>query len=85
MPIAASDLRKLKNAVAKASDGRPGLSEFLATISALHPDLSAAAEGIYCGREGRIAAPIADWGRMLCFNWYTNSGRKNFVEYSYIS
>ncbi len=85
MKPTAAELRTLKTAVAKASDGRPSLSDFLHRLTGLHPDLDAALEGIYTGREGRIAEPIGDWGRMICFNYYSNSVRKAFVEYSYIS
>lgn len=85
MKPTAAELRKLKTAVAKASDGRPSLSDFLHRLDGLHPDLDAALEGIYTGREGRVTEPIADWDRMLCFNWHSNSVRKAFVEYSYIS
>lgn len=81
----AADLRKLRRAVANASDGRPSLSDFLATVSALHPDLSAAVEGIYTGREGRVSEMVADWGVSINFNWYSNDVRRHFVEYSYLS
>lgn len=85
MKPAPKDLKTLRHAVVKASDGRPGLSEFLTLVSALHPDLAAAAEGIYCGREGRVSAPVADWNLSLNFNWYSNDARKYFVEWSYLS
>jgi hypothetical protein len=80
-----TDLKHLKRAVMLAADGRPSLSEFLARLSGLHPDLDAALEGIYTGREGRLSEPIGDWGRNICFNWYSNDVRKHFVEYAYIS
>ena len=85
MPIPSADLRKLKTAVAKASEGRPSLSDFLDRLRGLHPDLDAALDGIYTGRIGEVREPIGDWGRMICFNWYSNDVRKAFVEWSYIS
>ena len=85
MKPAPADLKRLKKAVMDAADGRPSLSEFLSRLDGLHPDLDAALSGIYCGHEGRISEPIADWGRSINFNWYSNDVRKHFVEYSYIS
>lgn len=79
------ELKALRSAVYKATAGRPNLSEFLSRLHGLHPDLDAALEGIYTGHEGRISEPIADWGRNICFNWYSTEGRKHVVEYAYIS
>lgn len=79
------DLKRIKDAVIDATEGRPVLSEFLKRIEGLHPDLDAALEGIYCGKEGRVSEPIADWGRSINFNWYSNDVRRHFVEWAYIS
>ena len=81
----AATMRTLRAAVASATSDRPSIGEFLSRVSALHPALAAAAEGVYTGREARITAPIADWGVMLCFGWYSNEVRKYVVEWSYIS
>ena len=79
------ELKALKTMVIAAVEGRPNLSEFLSRLSGLHPDLDAALDGIYCGRDGRVSEPIADWGRSINFNWYSTEGRKHVVEYAYIS
>jgi hypothetical protein len=80
-----AELRRIKQGVYDAATGRPTLSTFLDRLHGLHPDLDAATEGIYTGREGRISEPIGEWGRVLVFGWYSTEGRKYVVEYAYIS
>ena len=73
--------RATRTAVAKASDGLPDLSTWLARIRALDvPELTTAIEGIWCGRDGRVTAEIPGANSMLCVGWY--HGR---VEWSSLS
>lgn len=73
--------RKTRNAVAKASDGLPPISTWLARISAIDdPTLTAAIEGIWCGRNGRVRIELAGGPTHLCMGWYHNR-----VEWSYLS
>ena len=70
-----------RNAVAGTSDGLPALGVWLQRVEALNvPELTAAIEGIWCGREGRSTLEIAGSKSMLCVGWY--NGR---VEFSYLS
>jgi hypothetical protein len=81
-------LRRLRAAVAKTTSDRPSLSEFLTAVSALNPALEEAVETAnvpYSGDEGRETLPIADWGLMLCFGWYSTETRKHVVEWAYLS
>lgn len=80
------DMKALRRKVAAASDGRPSLSEFASRIMDLHPAVVAAFDSAALrGDEGRETVPIADWGVMLCFGWYSNDVRKHVVEWSYLS
>ena len=81
-------LRRLRAAVAETTSDRPSLSEFLTAVSALNPALEeavATASVPYTGDEGRETLPIADWGIMLCFGWYSTETRKHVVEWAYLS
>lgn len=80
------ELRHFKTAVVMAAAAdRPSLSDFLARLRGLHPDLDAALDGIYCGATGRVSEPIGEWGHRLTFNWYSTETRRHFVEWAYIS
>lgn len=73
--------RKLRNDVAKASDGLPDLGTWLARIRGLDvPALTEAVEGIWCGRDGKEVLNLDGAKSMLVVGWH--NGR---VEYSYIS
>lgn len=73
--------RQTRNAVASASDHGPSLSDWLSRIEAMgDEDLSAAVEGIWCGRSGRVTLDMAGTTSSLCMGWY-----ESHVEYSYIS
>ena len=73
--------RKTRNAVASASDHGPTLGDWLSRIEAMgDEDLSAAVEGIWCGRSGRVALDMTGTTSFLCMEWH--NGR---VESSYIS
>jgi len=73
--------RKTRNAVAKSSDGLPDLPTWLSRIQAIeHPALTAAIEGIWCGREGSARLEIEGANRLLCVGWHASR-----VEWAYIS
>lgn len=75
--------RKTRNDVARASDGSPVLQAWLDRITAIgHPLLTAAVDGIWCGRSGRVTTQLShgDSVLTLCVGWY--NGR---VEFSYLS
>lgn len=68
-------------AVAKASDHGPDLGTWLSRIRAINdPALTAAIEGIWCGRDGNTVIDIDGSKSMLCVGWH--NGR---VEFSYLS
>lgn len=73
--------RKIRNAVCKTSDGLPTLGVWLERVRAIGDDrLTAAIEGIWCGREGRVTLELADSKSVLAMGWYRGK-----VEWSYIS
>lgn len=73
--------RKIRTAVAKASDGGPDLGTFLNRVRALeHPVLTEAIDGIWCGREGRVTLDLPGSNSMLCLGWHNAR-----VEWSYLS
>lgn len=73
--------KAVRNAVCKASDNQPSLSEWLNRIQAINdPLLTEAIEGIWCGRDCRVSLDLPGSKSMLCVGWY--NGR---VEWSYIS
>jgi len=76
---------RIKRAVLDAADNRPSLSEFLVRLTGVHPDLDAALEGIYAGREGRVAEPVADWNCSIVFGWASTETRKFVIEYAYLA
>ena len=76
---------RIKRAVLDAADNRPSLSEFLRRLHGVHPDLDAALEGIYCGHDGRVAEPVADWNCSIVFGWHSTATRKHVIEYAYLA
>jgi hypothetical protein len=71
--------RQVRDAVAKAADGRPTLQVWLDRVSAVSPECATAVEGIWCGRDGRSVLEFNAWHNLVV-GWY--AGR---VEYSYVS
>jgi hypothetical protein len=70
-----------RRAVAAASDGGPDLGTWLNRIRALNdPTLTAAIDGIWCGRNGRVTLDLPESNAMLCMGW--SNGK---VEWSYVS
>jgi hypothetical protein len=59
------------------------LQEWLEKVSNISPEFSAAVEGIYCGREGRIHEELCD-GVYITMGWHTDSTNPK-VEYAYVS
>jgi hypothetical protein len=60
------------------------LQEFLDRASAVSDDMSAALDGIYCGREGEVRCePVGDYA-FITFGWYTTFQTPR-VEFCYIS
>lgn len=73
--------KSLRTKVAVASDGLPDLGTWLARIRALdHPLLTAAVEGIWCGRSGEVRLDLPGANSLLCMGWYNAR-----VEWSYLS
>ena len=82
----AREIQKLSNRLALLAQGGPTLSKFLELATGLHPEIDRALEGMYCGREGRIAEPCFDNTRTLAMGWYTvlDNAKCARVEYVYI-
>lgn len=73
--------RSLRRAVCKTSDGRPDLGTWLNRVRNLNdPDLTAAAEGIWCGRSGDARIDMPGTTSMLVVQWHETR-----VETAYIS
>jgi hypothetical protein len=83
--MTAAERRKIRtqinNKLADISNARLALGEWINRAAELHPDVSAALEGIWCGREGNVTIELpAEWKAFLCMGWYNGK-----VEWSYIS
>jgi hypothetical protein len=73
--------RKVRTAVAKASDGLPSIALWLTRIEAIgDPKLNDAIEGIWCGTDGEVRIDLPGTNAMLCCGWYNKR-----VEWSYLS
>ena len=61
------------------------LQDWLDSAAEIHPVMSAALSGFFCGHDGDIAEKIDD-AHMICMGWHERevTGRK-VVEYAYIS
>jgi hypothetical protein len=79
------EMNLIKRVVLTAADGRPNVSEFLARLKGVHPDLDAALDGIYCGHDGRVSETVGDWNRSICFGWHSTESRSHVVEYAYLA
>lgn len=74
---------RLKAQLFKIESNIP-LQEFLERASAISDDMSAAIDGIYCGREGMVRGePVGDYA-FLTFGWYTTFKTPR-VEFYYLS
>jgi hypothetical protein len=70
-----------RRAAAAAADGAPTLGIWIARIEAIdNDDLTAAVEGIWCGRDGETRLDMEGTTSLLCVGWHDKR-----VEWSYIS
>lgn len=73
--------RKIRNRVCATADGLPTLGEWLDRVRALDREsLTAAVDGIWCGREGEARIELPGGQTYLVVGWYNGK-----VEFCYLS
>jgi hypothetical protein len=71
----------LRNDIAACSTGLPTVQVWLDRVACVgHPAISAAVEGIWCGRDGREVLDVEGLDLKLVVGWHNGK-----VEFSYLS
>ncbi len=83
MRLDKKELNSIKKALYKMPQDM-SLQDWLDAAVEIHPAVSAALSGFFCGHDGDVAELIDD-GHMICMGWHERHGGRKVVEYAYIS
>ena len=83
MKLDKTTLNGIKKALYKLPNDMT-LQDWLDAAVEIHPVMSAALSGFFCGHDGSIATEL-DENHMICMMWHERHGGRKVVEAAYIS